>query len=99
MVPLLCPHPFCPTGAGWVGAWLTAGVPQQCTGLSAAACAACASSPNPSACLSCMTDKRSLGYIDNIELIADGMAADQVGSRTLDQCVNCAKLKGTEQSK
>lgn len=46
-----------------------------------------------------MTDKRSLGYIDNIELIADGMAADQVGSRTLDQCINCAKLKGTEQTK
>lgn len=85
----------CCIGAGWVGAWLSAPVPEQCKGLSAAACTACSSSPDPKTCLSCMQDKRSLGYIDSIELIGDGFGASSVGSRTLDQCLACSKLSSS----
>jgi len=86
-------------GAGWVSGWLTSPVPPQCSSLSAAACSACSSSPDPTGCLGCMKDTRAVSYIDSISLVSDGPPADSVGSRTLDQCLACAKLGDKSQQK
>ena len=42
-----------------------------------------------------MRDKRSLGYVDKIELIGDGEAVKAIGSRTLDQCLSCSRLSSS----
>lgn len=86
------PTPYHTTGTGWVSALLTAPVPQQCAGLSAAACAACSSSPDPASCISCMTDKRATSYVESISLVGDHVPRESVGGRTLDQCLSCVKM-------
>lgn len=48
-----------------------------------------------------MTDKRAQAYIVNVALIADGLVDEpgSTGSRTLDQCLTCARLTDKQQHK
>lgn len=79
--------------AGWSLGALPAPGP-GCAGLSAAACAACAATPSPGACLACARDKAIAPTVaeDGIRILAPGAARGSSGNIALDQCATCAKL-------
>lgn len=81
---------------GWLSAWLTSALPSQCAGLSASACAACAATPAPALCLSCMRDKRAQDDSPGAALVAASVVPPgSQGARVLDQCVTCAQAPGS----